>query len=119
MTGEQMSYENTHLEHEQRHHVTNKSVYFTIFFLLMVLTALTTGIAFVNLGVMNTPVALGIAVCKATLVILYFMHVRWSPRLTWIVILTAFSFLGVMFVMTFSDYLSRVWAWPATGPWVQ
>ncbi|MEO8216005.1 MAG: cytochrome C oxidase subunit IV family protein [Acidobacteriota bacterium] len=106
-------------ETDLRHHVTNKVVYFTIFILLMGLTALTTGIAFVNLGIFNTPVALGIAVCKASLVILYFMHVRWSPRLTWVVILTAFSFLGVMFVMTFADYLSRGWAWPATGPWVQ
>jgi cytochrome c oxidase subunit 4 len=59
---------------------------------------------------MNTPVALAIAVTKATLVILFFMHVIHSTRLTWVVILASFLWLATMFVLTFADYLTRAWA---------
>ena len=75
----------------------------------MVLTAITVAVAFINLGALNFPVALGIAILKATLVILFFMHVKYSSRLTKLVCGTAFFFLIVLFGLTMSDYLSRGW----------
>ena len=94
-------------ESERMHHVTPASVYYVIFGALIVLTAITVGVAFLDLGWLNTPIALLIAVLKASLVILYFMHVRWSTHLTWVVVVGSFLWLGVLFVLTFSDYLSR------------
>ena len=90
-------------------HVSPKSVYYTIFGCLMVLTAITVGVAFVNLGPFNFPVALSIAIVKATLVILFFMHVMHSSRLTKLIIGTGFFFLLVLFTLTLTDYLSRGW----------
>jgi len=90
-------------------HISPKSVYYTIFGSLMVLTAVTVAVAFINLGALNFPVALGIAILKATLVILFFMHVKYSSRLTKLVCGTAFFFLIVLFGLTMSDYLSRGW----------
>ncbi|MBA2338864.1 MAG: cytochrome C oxidase subunit IV family protein [Pyrinomonadaceae bacterium] len=90
-------------------HIVSKNLYFLIFGALMVLTAITVGVAFVNLGPLNNVVALTIAVIKALLVILYFMHVRYSSRLTWLVIVGGFFWLAIMFVLTSSDYLTRGW----------
>ena len=61
---------------------------------------------------MNTPIALAIAVTKATLVILFFMHVRYSSRLTTLVLLSGFVFLLLLIIFTGSDYVSR--SWPIT-----
>jgi len=90
-------------------HVSPTKVYYTIFGSLMVLTAVTVTVAFINLGGLNFPVALGIAILKATLVILFFMHVKYSSRLTKLICGTAFFFLLVLFGLTLSDYLSRGW----------
>ena len=75
----------------------------------MVCTVLTVLAAFVNLGAANFPIALSIAVFKATLVVLFFMHVKYSSKLTKLVVATAVFFLGIMLTLTFSDYLSRGW----------
>lgn len=91
------------------HHVTPKKVYYVIFAALMALTLITVGIAFLDLGIFNTPAALGIAGIKAMLVVLYFMHVRYSTRVTWIVVLASVLWVGVLIVLTFSDYISRGW----------
>ena len=90
-------------------HVSPKTTYYAIFGALMVLTAITVSIAFINLGALNFPVALGIAILKATLVILFFMHVKYSSRLTKLICGTAFFFLVILFGLTLSDYLSRGW----------
>ena len=90
-------------------HVIPKRVYFTIFAILLTLTFLTVLIAFKNLGEMNAVVAVGIAILKATLVILYFMHVRYSDRLTWVIVIAGFSFLGILLALTLADYLTRIW----------
>ena len=90
-------------------HVSPKGIYLAIFASLMVLTAVTVGVAFINLGPFNFPVALSIAIFKATLVILFFMHVKYSSRLTKLVIGTGFFFLLVLFTLTLTDYLSRGW----------
>jgi cytochrome c oxidase subunit 4 len=90
-------------------HVSPKSLYIAIFAALMVLTGITVSVSFVNLGALNFPVALSIAIIKATLVILFFMHVKYSSRLTKLVIGTGFFFLLVLFTLTLTDYLSRGW----------
>jgi cytochrome c oxidase subunit 4 len=75
----------------------------------MVMTAITVAAAFTNLGSLNFPVALAIAIFKATLVVLFFMHVKYSSKLTKLVVGGAFFFLIVLFGLTLSDYLSRGW----------
>jgi cytochrome c oxidase subunit 4 len=88
-------------------HVTPVSVYLAVFVALMVLTAVTVGVAFLHLGPFNDIVALAIAVSKAALVVLYFMHVRHSSRLTKVVVVAGFLWLFVLIGFTLSDYLSR------------
>jgi cytochrome c oxidase subunit 4 len=90
-------------------HVAPKSMYYGVFLALLVGTGLTVMVAFYDLGFMNNVVMLSIAVAKALLVILFFMHVRWSSRLTWLVAASGFFWLLIMFSITMSDYLSRGW----------
>jgi len=96
-------------------HVSPKSTYYAVFAALMVLTAITVGVAFIHLGALNFPVALGIAITKATLVILFFMHVKYSSRLTKMVVGMAFFFLFVLLSLTMTDYMSRGWFTSPTG----
>ncbi len=91
------------------HHVVSLKVYFAIFAALMVLTAATVAVAYVDLGAMNTFVALAVAVTKATLVILFFMHVKYSSKLTWLVVASGFVFLAIMIAFTLADFVSRGW----------
>lgn len=88
-------------------HVVPTRVYYTIFLALMVCTAITVGVAFVDLGPMNTVVAMTIAVFKATLVVLFFMHVKYSTRLTWVVVVASVFWLGILLALTGADYASR------------
>ncbi len=90
-------------------HIVPTRVYYLVFLALMVGTAATVWVAYLDLGFANTAVAMGIAVTKATLVILYFMHVRYSSRLTWVVVASGFVWLGILFALGMSDYLSRGW----------
>jgi cytochrome c oxidase subunit 4 len=90
-------------------HIVPKHVYYVIFGLLMLFTYVTVQVAFIDLGPWNTIVALAVAVTKATLVVLYFMHVRYSTRLTWAVVLGSLFWFGILMVLTFGDYLTRAW----------
>ena len=82
--------------------------YFAVFIALLALTALTTGVAFIDLGgVGNIAVALSIAVIKAVLVALYFMHLRYSSPLTVIFAGAGIFWLGILVALTLSDYISR------------
>src|SRR2546425_12052015 len=91
-------------------HIVYPRVYVMIFLALLVGTILTAWVAFYNFpGPLNAVVALTIAVIKATLVVLYFMHVRYSGRLIWLVIASALFWLVIMFALTISDYSSRGW----------
>ena len=90
-------------------HVVRPRVYFAVFAALLVLTATTTAISFMDLGPWNTVVALAIAFFKATLVVLFFMHVKYSPRLTQIVIAGGLFWLAILLALTLSDFLSRGW----------
>ena len=88
-------------------HISPKSTYYTIFGALMVLTAVTVAVAFIDVGILNFPIAISIAITKATLVILFFMHVKYSSRLTKLFVGMAFFFLAILFGLTLTDYLSR------------
>jgi cytochrome c oxidase subunit IV len=90
-------------------HIVPKRTYYLIFAALMVFTAITVGVAFLDLGPMNTVVALAIACTKATLVVLFFMHVKYSTRLTWAVVAGSVFWLGIMLTLTLGDYLTRGW----------
>ena len=90
-------------------HVVQRKVYYAVFAALLVLTAITTAVAFVDLGPWNTVVALGIAFVKATLVALFFMHVKYSPRLTQVIVAGGLFWLAILIVLTLSDFVSRGW----------
>ncbi len=90
-------------------HTIPKRIYYIIFGALMFLTAITIWVAFIDLGAFSDVIALGIATTKATLVILYFMHVRYSSKLTWAAVFSGFLFLAILLTITMSDYLTRGW----------
>ncbi len=90
-------------------HLVTRPTYYRMFIALLVLTGLTVGIAMIDLGPLNTIVALAIAVGKALLVILVFMHLRSSSRLTWLVVGSGFFWLALLITLTMSDYLTRGW----------
>ena len=90
-------------------HVSPLRVYVLIFGALMVLTLTTVLVAFQHLGPLNDFVALGIAGTKMTLVVLYFMHAKYSTRLTKLVLASGLAWLLILFAFTLSDYVSRGW----------
>ena len=90
-------------------HILPKRVYYTIFGILIFCTYLTVQIAFLDLGAMNTVAALAIATFKAAIVVLFFMHVKYSSRLTWAVVIGSVFWLGILLALTLGDYLTRVW----------
>ena len=98
-------------EHDSGHrrHVVPVPVYLAVFATLCVGTVLTVEAAGHDFGGLNTPIALGIAATKATLVILYFMHVRYSPRLVTLMVSAGFAFLALLILFIMSDYVSRPW----------
>jgi cytochrome c oxidase subunit 4 len=99
--------------HSHQHvHVSPLSVYLAVFATLMVLTGVTVAVAYVNLGALNKVVALGIASFKATIVVLYFMHVKYASRLTKLVVVSGLFFLAILLSLTMSDYGSREWVNP-------
>jgi len=102
-------------------HVVPVKLYLLVFAALLVLTALTVAASFYDLGggrlhYANAVVAITIAVTKASLVVLYFMHVRWSSRLTWVFVGAGVFWLLILIVLTLSDVFTRPWI-PALPPW--
>ena len=91
-------------------HIVPVRVYAGVFLALMAGTSLTVFAAFHDFPwQFNTVIALTIAVIKATLVVLYFMHVRYSSRLIWVIVASALFWLAILFALTFSDYWTRGW----------
>jgi cytochrome c oxidase subunit 4 len=88
-------------------HIVSPKIYVVIFLGLMVGTGLTVWAAFQNFGKFNIVIALGIAAIKATLVVLYFMHARYSPKRTQLVIVCAVFWLAIMLALTLADYDTR------------
>lgn len=89
------------------HHVVPIRVYLGVFVALLVLTWATVAVAYVDLGRYNVLVALSIAVAKMTLVLLFFMHLKYGPRLNWVVAGASFGWLLILFAFTMSDFLTR------------
>ena len=108
--------EHTHdqeiLDTEPTHHaehIVGPKVYGIIFALLMLFTALTVGASYIDMYAFNAVVALAIACIKAVLVILFFMHVKYSSRLTKLTVAAGFFTFVVLITMTMTDYISRAW----------
>jgi cytochrome c oxidase subunit 4 len=95
-------------EHEHSEHIVPPGIYIIIISILLSLTALTVAAAYVNLGKYNIVVALAIATLKATLVVLFFMHAKYSPKRTKLVIIAGIFWLLILLFMTLSDYASRI-----------
>ena len=95
-------------------HIVPRQLYYRIFAALLVLTGVTVGIAFVNLGPFNTFIALAIAVIKALLVIFFFMHVRYSSRLISVYVAAGFFWLALLLSLAMTDFLTRGWL-PVSG----
>jgi cytochrome c oxidase subunit 4 len=98
------------------HPIVAPTTYYLVFASLMVLTLVTVGIAYLDLGPLNNILALTIAVVKALLVILYFMHVRYGSRLTWLFIGAGVFWLVLLIAFTLSDVLTRGWL-PVPAGW--
>ncbi len=93
----------------EQHHVVGPKVYGLILLILLIATGLTTGVAFLDLGIFNPIAAVGIACIKAVLVILFFMHIRYSSRVIMLTVGAGFFTFLVLITMTLSDYMSRAW----------
>ncbi len=91
-------------------HIVPVKTYVLVFLALMVGTALTTAAAFVDLGPFNGIVALTIAMTKAVLVLLFFMHIKYSSRMTRVTVISAFVFLLILLGLSMTDYVSRPWS---------
>ena len=91
------------------HHVVPTTIYYGIFATLLILTGVTVAAAYVDLGRFNTVVALAIACFKAMIVVLYFMHVKYSTRLIKLTVIAGLYWMGIIFVLTLGDYLTRAW----------
>lgn len=92
---------------EHSEHIVSPKIYAAIFSALIIGTTLTVWAAFQNFGPFNIVIALGIASLKATLVVLYFMHARYSPKRTQLVIVCAIFWLAIMLTLTLADYQTR------------
>ncbi|HSY10866.1 MAG TPA: cytochrome C oxidase subunit IV family protein [Verrucomicrobiae bacterium] len=90
-------------------HIVSPRVYLVIFGLLLVFTAITVGASYIDMYAFNAVVALAIACIKAVLVILFFMHVKYSSRLTKLTVAAGFFTFFVLITMSMTDYISRAW----------
>lgn len=95
-------------EHTHTEHIVKPGTYLVIITTLLALTGVTVYAAYVNLGKYNIVVALAIATVKATFVVLFFMHAKYSPRRTQLVIVAGIFWLALLLFMTLSDYISRI-----------
>jgi cytochrome c oxidase subunit IV len=93
------------------HAIVPRSTYYAVFAALVALTGLTTTVAFFDLGLLNPIVALSIAIFKATLVVLFFMHLKDGSRLTWVIAGASIFWLGILLLLILSDYATRGWGW--------
>jgi cytochrome c oxidase subunit IV len=97
-------------------HIVPVKTYVAVFIALICLTALTTGVAFIDMGAMNTVAALVIAATKMLLVLLIFMHAKYSSTLTRLAIVAAFFWLALLMTFTLSDVFTRHWS-PTPDGW--
>jgi cytochrome c oxidase subunit 4 len=97
-------------DHESSvHHIGSIRIYVAVFLVLLIGTILTVMAAFRDLGSLNAPIALTIATIKATFVVLFFMHVKDSSRLTKVTVISGVFWLGILLTLTMTDFLTRAW----------
>jgi cytochrome c oxidase subunit 4 len=97
------------MSNHHAHVVTPVSTYVTVFVTLLILTFVTYWVATHDFGAMNTPIALAVAFFKASLVVIYFMGVRYNTPLTKVVVVSGFFWLIILFGLTMNDYMTRAW----------
>ena len=102
-----MSSHDEHSNPAHEVHVSPTSMYLTILTGLIILTGLTVIVSYKDFGWANDPIALGIAFTKAALVVMFFMHVKYSPRIIKLIVVSAIAWLFVMLSLTYIDYGSR------------
>ena len=90
-------------------HIISLRTNYLVFGALLALLALTIGAAYIDLGPWNFPLAMAIAAAKATLILLFFMHVKFSRTLTSVFATAGFLWLAILIALTMNDYLSRAW----------
>jgi len=92
-----------------QHHVVPLTIYYAVFGTLLALTGVTVAVAYMDLGAFNTVAAIAIACFKALIVVLYFMHVKYSTRLVKLTVIAGLYWMGILLALTLSDYLTRGW----------
>lgn len=90
--------------------VTSVKTFLGVFVALLILTGITVAVSYVNLGPFSPVVALSIATIKALLVVLFFMEVRYVPKMTMVIIISGVFWLGILLVLSMTDYISRAWS---------
>jgi cytochrome c oxidase subunit 4 len=91
------------------HHALPTSSYYAVYAALLALLALTVGAAYIDLGRFNFFISLAIAVAKALLIALIFMHVRYSEKLVWVFAAAGFFWLAILIALSLNDYFTRGW----------
>lgn len=94
-------------DHTEGHHIVPVRTYLIVFAALVILAIVTVAVSYVNLGAFNNFIALAIAISKAALIMAFFMHLKYSNKLTVLVALMGFFWLIIFFVITMGDYLAR------------
>jgi cytochrome c oxidase subunit 4 len=94
--------------------IVPKKTYLLVWGSLLTLLALSVAVAYVHLGWFNFAAAFGIAAVKALIIILFFMHARYSPKVVWLVVMAGFVWLGMLFLWALTDYLTRAYMPPPT-----
>jgi cytochrome c oxidase subunit IV len=90
--------------------VSTVKTFIGVFVALLILTGVTVAVSYANLGAFSPIVALTIATIKALLVVLFFMEVRYVPKMTMVVIISGVFFLGILLALSMTDYISRAWS---------
>ena len=88
-------------------HIVTSKTYYIIWALLMFFTALTFGVSYVDLGPWSAVIAVVIAATKATIIALFFMHMKYAEKVTQVVGIAALFWLGIMFTLTATDFFTR------------
>jgi cytochrome c oxidase subunit 4 len=98
--------------HASEHHIVPVGTYFAVYVALLLLLGATFGVYYINLGFWSIALGITIAVVKSALILMYFMHVRFSSRLVWVFAAAGFAWLAILVALTLSDYVSRAWLSP-------
>ena len=96
--------------------IVSRTTYLVVWAALLALLAATVAASYVHLGFFNVVATVAIAAIKAVLIIMYFMHVRYSPRLVWVFVGVGFFWLAILFSLAFGDYYTRVYM-PVPTDW--